>query len=418
MVIKGNIIDRVSTFNFVLFFIGFDLVTSLYSLFIPNIAEVSQSITIPYRAFSLFIALIVILFSYRNKIESNIGITLLAIYLTLLIIRLFYDFEMRTDVYIESGKKIQLRLIIIQMLITTIAISKSYRDIDLSTSFKWIYLCYTIIIIVNFLSVQEFSFYANDIEQQVSSGVRNTIDTGYNAAIYLLLSVYFFRSKDFNKQLKILNLPILFCAVIILLRAGSRGPLLAVMVALILVLILQRKNPLIIILVTILLIFGFFFLFDEILELISKISPVMTNRIRYTLEEGDNLRISYFMEGINGFYTHPFTGSQILLYRQDGMPTYPHQLIIEAFMSTGIIGGLSIIGILYLGIKNTIYNLHHFFSNYWIELILITYLTRALTAGSIFGSDYPVIFAFFFLARNRNFLFTKAVKISEPFIKK
>ena len=408
MIIKGNLTDKLSTFNFVLFFVGFDLFTSVCSIFIPDIAEVSQSVTIPYRAFSLGVALIVIFFTFRKKIDYNLGVSLLFIYLALLTIRFFYDFEIRTDVFVESEKKTQLLLLFVQMVIMTIAISKSYRNIDLSKSFKWIYFCYSIIIIVNYFTVQEFSFYSNDVDQQVSSGVRNTIDTGYNAATYLLFSIFFFRSSDFSKLLKILSLPVLFCAIIILLRAGSRGPLLALIFAIIFIIVLPKQNYLIILSICTIIIIGLFFFFNDILELISKISPVMTNRIQYTIAEGDNMRIGFFIEGINEFLNHPFIGSQALLYRQNGIPTYPHQLIIEAFMSTGFIGGAAISGVVYLGIKNSIYNLHNFVSNYWLELILIVYLTRAITAGSIFMSNYPILFVYFFLARNRKSLFIES----------
>jgi O-antigen ligase len=405
MIIKGNVINKLSTFNFVLFFVGFDLFTSICSIFIPDIAEVSQSVTIPYRAFSLGIALLVIVFTFKKKIDYNLGVSLLFIYLTLLIIRFLYDFEIRTDVFVENEKKTQLLLLFVQMVIMTIAISKSYKNIDLSQSFKWIYFCYSIIIIVNYFTVQEFSFYSNDVDLQISSGVRNTIDTGYNAANYLLFSIFFFKSADFPKRLKILSLPVLFCAVIILLRAGSRGPLLALLIALVFIAVLPKKNYVIILSISLVFILGFFFFFNDILELISKISPVMTNRIQYTIAEGDNMRIGFFMEGIKEFINHPFTGSQALLYRQDGIPTYPHQLIIEAFMSTGIIGGAAILGVFYLVLKNTIFSLHNSVSNYWLELILIVYLTRGMTAGSIFVSNYPILFAYFFLARSKKILF-------------
>ena len=87
MIIKGNVTNKLSTFNFVLFFVGFDLFTSICSIFIPDIAEISQSVTIPYRAFSLGVALLVIVFTFKKKIDYNVGVSLLFIYLTLLTIR-------------------------------------------------------------------------------------------------------------------------------------------------------------------------------------------------------------------------------------------------------------------------------------------------------------------------------------------
>lgn len=398
---KSEIINRLSLFNFVLFFVGFDLFTSLISIFIPEIAIQSQIYTIPYRAFTLGLSLIIILITIHKKINSNFGFSLLVFYLIAFTIRLLYDYMIRTDINLIHDQKIQILLLYFQMLITVVSIAKSYKYIDLANAFKWIYLGFSIVILINYFTVHEFSLNTRIEDHQVAAGVRNTINTGYLAATYLLMSVFFYKKEDFPKYLKMASVPVTLLATIILLRTGSRGPLLSVFVAITLYLVLQKRNILLVIMTSFVFILAYIFFFNDILKAISHISPVMTNRIQYTIDSGgQETRTLFFAKGIEAFFHNPIFGSQAMLYRNGQFATYPHQLIIEAFMATGILGGASMLIIFYLLIKKVILNLKNHIKNYWVELILIIYIVRGMTAGSMFGMDYPIIFTFYFLVRS------------------
>lgn len=399
---KNKLITKLALFNFVLFLIGFDVVTSFFSIFIDNIKDVSQSITIPYRAFSLFVSLSVILFTKRKREKYNAGLILLFIYIAMFGARMFYDYILRSDIHLSSDITVKNSLFYMLMLVTIASFVKSYKYIDLNKAFKWIFLGYSFIIIVNFLITPEFSLdYVAD-SAQISSGVRNTIDTGYFAAYYLLLSLYFIKNKVYSKLLKFGSFPIILTALVILLRSGSRGPLLALLIALSIFVIVQQKHAFFILLGSSLLILLISYFFEDIVKQISYIAPIMAERIQYTLYSGtQDARIVLFKEGIDAFIDKPFFGSQAMLYRNSlSSATFPHQLIIEAFMSTGFVGGISLLISIIILLKMVLRNLYISISNYWLELIMIAYIVRAMTAGTMFSFSYAVIFVFYFLTRS------------------
>lgn len=388
-----------------MFFIGFDLVTSFFSIFIPNISQVSQSITIPYRGFALFLSISVIFITKKRANKYNAGFILLVAYLFLFTIRLIYDYLFRADIYIGAEIAYKNGLFYFSMIIAIYSFVKSYRFIDLSDAFKWIYFGFSIIVLMNFLVTPEYSLANVDELNQISSGLRNTINSGYLASHYLLMSVFFINTKAFPKVLKIASLPVILMAILILLRSGSRGPLMALVIAFFIYLILTKKHVGTIVLFVGMLSIGFYYYFYDILELIGRVAPVMTNRIQSTIDSGgQEKRIEFFLDGINAFLEYPFFGSKAMIYSNSKIPDFPHQLIIEAFMSTGIVGGISFTISFILLVKMIIGNLFTHVSNYWLELILIAYLVRAMSAGSIFSFDYPIIFSFYFLVRNKNYI--------------
>ena len=397
-----KLIEQLSTLNLIVFFAGFDLVTSLASLFLSDIAEHSQLVTIPFRAFSLLLSIIVLVLNLKNKINTNLSILCLFFYLSLLIIRLLYDFGLRTDIDTFRSDRTQVVLLFSSMIINTLATAKSYKNINFTLVFKYILLLYSIILVINFITVQEFTLESALIQTQVSAGLRNTIATGYIAATFILISLFYY-TKGINLSVyKLILIPVIIIAIIILLRAGSRGPLLSVFIGIIIYFAFRNRNPLKIIIYSVLLLALAVLFYEDIISSIIKVSPIMADRIEFTLAEGDKLRMEYFNAGIEGFLNNPFTGSYAFVYTPFEWYEYPHQLVIESFMATGILGGIALIIVLFGVIKIIIINIQNKTPNLWIELIAITYVVRALTAGSIYFGEYPIIFILILLAQSKN----------------
>ena len=399
MIKKKQIIEQISTLNIIIFFVGFDFVTSFASLFIADIDEHSQLITIPFRAFALVISLLVLIINLKNKIKPNFSLICLFFYLFLLTIRLFYDFGIRNDIDTFRSDRMQVILLFGSMFINTLAVAKSYTNINLNVTFKYIYIFYAVILLINYLTVQEFSIESILIQKQVGTGVRNTIATGYIAAIFILISFHYYLKTSTSNLYKIIFIPIIFIATIILLRAGSRGPLLSVFIGIILYFSFKRKNSFKIIMYSFLSLSLLTFFYSEILSAIFKISPVMAERIEYTFLEGDKSRIEYFNAGIEGFLNNPFTGSYAFVYTPFEWYEYPHQLVIEAFMATGIFGGIALIVVLVGVAKHSIISIQKNSGNVWLALIVVTYIVRALSAGSIYFGEYPIVFTFILLTQ-------------------
>ena len=164
----------------------------------------------------------------------------------------------------------QVILLFGSMFINTLAVAKSYTNINLNVTFKYIYIFYAVILLINYLTVQEFSIESILIQKQVGTGVRNTIATGYIAAIFILISFHYYLKTSTSNLYKIIFIPIIFIATIILLRAGSRGPLLSVFIGIILYFSFKRKNSFKIIMYSFLSLSLLTFFYSEILSAIFK----------------------------------------------------------------------------------------------------------------------------------------------------
>lgn len=111
-----------------------------------------------------------------------------------------------------------------------LSLIKSCKFINLSKAFYLIFTGFSIIILINYFTISEFSFSNVIDDQRITAGVRSSIDTGYNAVVFLLLSFYLFKNKTISKLLKIFTLPVASLALMVLLRSGSRGPIMALVI--------------------------------------------------------------------------------------------------------------------------------------------------------------------------------------------
>ena len=96
---KVSINIFLSTLNFILFFVGYELIVSIFIPASLTEASASQIITIPYRGMALFISLLVILINFRIKlINIPSGLKMLLFFWIILIIRMFYDIFIDTEI--------------------------------------------------------------------------------------------------------------------------------------------------------------------------------------------------------------------------------------------------------------------------------------------------------------------------------
>lgn len=104
---------------------------------------------------------------------------------------------------------------------------------------------------------------------------------------------------------------------------------------------------------------------------------------------GVSARLVAFYGGWNQFLANPFFGSG-LEERQTG--TYPHNVVIEAFMATGLVGG----GVFVVMIGRALTSSWHLLvgrsHHGWVALIFIQYLVGAQFSGAIYGSTVFWVF--------------------------
>ena len=175
-----------------------------------------------------------------------------------------------------------------------------------------------------------------------------------------------------------------FLGLILMLMAASRGPILSFSLAVIFYLMANNLSrfikvaPIIVIAILILYPVGYYLESSFGYNAISRMEGLLSF-------SGDTIssRDLSFFGALNQFIENPIFGDTIE-ERTSGF--YPHNITLEAFMATGIIGGLIVLSVytnvFYYAVKSFKYNRPHT----WILILLLHRLFAAQTSGALYSS--------------------------------
>lgn len=179
-----------------------------------------------------------------------------------------------------------------------------------------------------------------------------------------------------KRKINIFTILGVFIGVLGATASGSRGPFLSLAIC-VLIILTQfefRANKFTIVLIAAFLmcaiLFGLFIDFDSIYIL---------SRVEASMFEDDG-RAQIFSGAYHAFLNSIFLGA--------GYPfdTYPHNIVLEAFMSSGIFGGVLMIATLSIGVMASFRVLKN--KNFsWVSLLFIQYLCFSMVSGSIYYSN-------------------------------
>lgn len=393
-----KIIKILSTLLIILTITGSQFVTTLASQFI-SLESASQALTVPYRAFTSLIAVLIILLTFKNEVKLHKVNKILYIYWALLIIRFIYDVYFRSDVLVDASRVNQLWLFFVcSTIIPMYAITKSFQYVNT----KWLFygtfiLCIiTAVLIVNsvegYLDVDELE----EEEERLSSNVAmGSILTGYFGLLVLILSVHSFRTfKKF--WIRILSIAVFTVGVLLLFRSGSRGPVFAAVGVIFICLISVKQKPIVTFLgiLTLCLVFVFW---DYITIAISNFAPNLY--VRLTRDEGLlNDRIPIFNIAINSFTQNPIFGHDFAIYgRGVGGMSYAHNLFLDTIMQLGIVGLIMMAYIVYSVFKLVRQNIRYENSLLWLNLfLLMKFLMLQLSSAFYLDSSVSIIIVYLF----------------------
>ena len=169
----------------------------------------------------------------------------------------------------------------------------------------------------------------------------------------------------------------------LLLSSSSRGPILASMTAICVLAIskLDRRRGL--------LISGLVIIFVALgpylaatVESTSQFSPIQ-RLTSFGDDESVSLRAQMYRGALEQFADHPSFGDAI---EEKTSQFYPHNLILEAFMATGIVGGLSFLILIFAALSRAWKILRRCSSETWIAVLFIQALVGSMFSGSLYGS--------------------------------
>jgi O-antigen ligase len=355
---------------------GFGLVS-----FVPDITGVDvRIVTISYRALIFLISALLILFALANlkgkllvKFTSLLSILLITAYL----------FRLSGDAQFNFGRSLsEIMIIAIGVsFIPAIALSTLKNNKIILKASNILIVCF---VLIAFLAV--FNGLIKGYDYRLSgNSVLNPITLGHFAASGIILitikwlTLRGVRVSYMDKMWLMSSLLILFTA---LFMAGSRGPVLALFLTLGYYLssrfihILRKK------------LFGVIAILTLIIIVVNSFEQVFTlfsNRMIIDIgdgQEGGEARVLLWINGVKIFLQYPFFGNQTTT-----LMGYPHNIMIEILMSTGVVGGIAFLMIIAHAIKKVhLLNKSHSML-IWPGLLFFQHLTGSLLSGTLYSSN-------------------------------
>ncbi len=314
--------------------------------------------------------------SFKKSVLTKFLIVFYILYL----LKVFYNLAFGPDVNYALPKEEyvfwSLGVCFIPMLSATFI-----RKVDfVSVSQKMIYIFFAVLI-VSIFNNKEALKSTIDTRLDANSAL-NSITYGHLGVTLCLLSVYFLQLNK-NRLFYILSFVL---GAYITLISGSRSPVFALVLCLIFVALVKRNKWVIGGLIT----FGIVIVssFTIFISFIQKINPIIVERLTTLVTDKEqSQRNKIFSDAIDDFMQYPVTGKHFLLSHGFGEGFYPHNLIIEAFMALGLIGGCFFLYLVFVALKFCIKFLKKNYSFSWVSLLFVQSLILGMASGSLWGSQ-------------------------------
>ena len=378
-----------SNLNVANIIIGYVFFVSLLVPILGTQSGASQLITIPYRGFSLFLSLLVIILNLKSRVKLTYPVLIFFLFWIVVLIRMFYDLEVRTDFYVLQTYKSKVWLIAIAgCFIPMISLFKSIKIIDFDYCFNLLYKGCIIILIPSIL----FSLGELEANKRDTGNIAlDPISFGSIGITLSLLCIYKFTNINLrkNKIKLLLNILLFVLGFYLALQSGSRGPVLGFFITIIFYYVIRKRTGLISISLILSVITAvIFFLIEFIINSIGSIAPFLAKRFNEGLVGEDDSILArqesyiWFIEQIS---ENPFFGSQFARLGYGNYPGYAHSIILDVLLGFGLVGLLVCIYIIYKAFKNLIISIR-LKKDHWVGLIMMQHLLLSLTSGAYYSN--------------------------------
>ena len=373
-----------SNLNVANIIIGYTFTVSLIMPLIGNAEGASRIVTVPYRGLSLLLSLLVLFLNIKSNVKLSTPIKLFFLFWVAVLVRMFYDLEVRTDYYVLAVYKQKVWLMALAgCFISMISLYKSIKIIDFNYCFKLLYIGCIIIMIPSFL----FSLTdTNESQRAAGNAALDAISFGSIGITMSLLCVYkivnskkkYFFKCSFNFILAALGL-------YIALRTGSRGPILGFVLILFFWYAYTKKNGTITFSFFLLAIYIFRFLFVKVLAFLSPLTAIRVNEALSGQDMSMNAREESYTWFLERIYNYPLIGSQFARLGNGHYPGYAHSIILDILLGFGIIGLFVFAYVVIKTFKSFTKSLT-IKNNQWVGLIMMQYFLLALTSGAYYSN--------------------------------
>jgi len=368
---------------YVLVIVGYPL-TSTVSTYL---GQQTQLFSIAYRALVLGLSLLLIL-SYVLKRRKNSNINPYLKYIFIFWILYFFRILLDTLIFpvpLSFGFKEYYLSAIGACLIPMIALVKPQKSENLEMVFVATLIAGVtssiLIWLINIRSGALFGGY-NLWGGRLSLEALNPISVGHLGVTLIIISLYFMIVKDARLPKWIL-LGSLFVGSITAVAAASKGPFVALLVVFFLFFAagfkgVNKTKSIVVLAMGVLIIYQSAQYAGEVLGFSS------ISRFQITENNASTYARLIAMDGAwNQFLENPLFGDSL---EEKITQFYPHNILLESFMATGIFGGSVFILLMFMSIYKSYILMKYDLYYGLLAMLYIQYLVGALLSGSLWGS--------------------------------
>ena len=387
-----NLNRLISNINFCLPFIGFQLITAIFlsgTDFSDTLSEdmiISQKVTIPYRFISLSISLLTIVMNLKKSMRMNNWMKMFFCFWLFLLLRIAYDMFLRTDIVISSSQIRNTITHIIIVLLPLVSIIKSIDVIDYKLCSRIIYTCFILIIPIYYITNP--LLFSDSSTWRIAGNIAvSSIALGHFGASLALLSMIYLFQGGVKLNLKIGLVLIFFLGLVVMFRAASRGPLVSLLVSLIIYYFAINGLSIKAIFFSLTLLFVLLFGSGYLLNLINEISPAMISRLTMEGSDFSSGRDLLYDRTINFIIDNPLFGYAYALPMGNGNMLYSHNMVLDAFLGLGILGGTLFLYLIIKGCLNCYSIMHNRSECSWMAILCLQYIVSGQFSGAFYASD-------------------------------
>ncbi len=225
----------------------------------------------------------------------------------------------------------------------------------------------------------------------------NTINYGQMGCALSLVALYGFVNKSFRYS-KIVYPLMFLLGLVSIIKAGSRSPV-VVLLGVMVFYFFARSGFVKGLLVTGLVSIALWFSLGFLAGLSEAVGSGIVERLVSAVETGETSgRDKIYANAIAHFKDSYLFGKYYLIPSGIGKGGYPHNFFLEAFMTTGVIGGIPFVIMVVLALMKSFKILRDRHSSGWIVLLFLQLLVYGMFSSSLYSSQDFWALCFFILS--------------------
>ena len=351
-----NLQTFLANFNVVILLVGYQVFTAVFEAIFDVDSELSQSFTVPYRAFTLAVSLLCIVVSLKVKALRAPG-TLFLWLVWICILSRFVDTMYFSQYSPNTSYVLTTWLYMIGLtLIPMYSVYKSMAAIDIGTVFKWTYILLSIAILLTYFT--NTAYQTANLERFSVNAAIGIIGSGHLGLTGLLLSI--------------------------VLRSASRGPVMALLGIGAFYIMARSKYKVVGIVIMALIMLGYTLFETHIINVLEEVAPMMKVRLLDRETAHFASRSYHYEMAVHFFNINPIFGSIFAIPVAGGFFIYAHNLFLDIAMQSGILGLGILLSFLGYALKACYRLIRRNSGALWISLLFLQSFFMLIVSGAIY----------------------------------